>query len=61
MDCCQTHETPAVGSVTFVMPPIFFAPISMQMTRAAETGRAIEIPRSIEPASPPPRFLSNIL
>jgi hypothetical protein len=61
MDCCQTHETPAVGSVTFVMPPVFFAPVSMQTTRAAETARAIEIPRSIEPASPPPRFFSNIL
>jgi hypothetical protein len=61
MDCCQTHETPAVGSVTFVMPPVFFAPTSMHVTRAAETARAIEIPRSIEPASPPPRFLSNIL
>ena len=24
MDCCQEHETPAVGSVTFVMPPVFF-------------------------------------
>jgi hypothetical protein len=60
MDCCQTHETPAVGSVTFVMPPVFFAPTSMHVTRAAETARAIEIPRSIEPASPPPRFLSSI-
>ncbi|HEY2820881.1 MAG TPA: hypothetical protein VGJ06_07555 [Candidatus Acidoferrum sp.] len=62
MDCCQTHETPAsVGSVTFVMPPVFFVPVSMHVTRAGENARAIEIPRSIEPASPPPRFLSNIL
>jgi hypothetical protein len=61
MDCCQTHETPAVGSVTFVMPPVFFAPVSMHVTRAADYVRAIEIPRAIEPASPPPRFLSNIL
>jgi hypothetical protein len=62
MDCCQTHETPAaVGSVTFVMPPVFFVAISMDVTRAGETIRAIEIPRAIEPASPPPRFLSNAL
>jgi hypothetical protein len=61
MDCCQEHETPAVSSVTFVMPPVFSAPVSMHVTRAADTVRAIEIPRSIEPASPPPRFLSNIL
>jgi hypothetical protein len=62
MDCCQTHEMPAaVGSVTFVMPPVFFVAISMNVTRAAETARAIEIPRSIEPDSPPPRFLSNTL
>jgi hypothetical protein len=62
MDCCQTRETPAaVGSVTFLLPPIFYVPISMHETRAAGTARAIEIPRAIEPASPPPRLLSNIL
>ena len=61
MDCCQTHETPAVGSVAFVMPPVFFVPLSVHVTPAADAARAIEIPRSIEPASPPPRFLSNIL
>jgi hypothetical protein len=61
MDCCQTHETPAVSSVTFVMPPVFFLPASMDVTRSDESVRAIEIPRAIEPASPPPRFLSNIL
>jgi len=60
MDCCQTHETPAVSSVTFVLPPVFFVPISMDVTRAAETVRAIEIPRAIEPASPPPRFLATL-
>jgi hypothetical protein len=61
MDCCQDHETPAVSSVTFVMPPAVFVPVSVHMTRAAETVRAIEIPRAIEPASPPPRFLSDTL
>jgi hypothetical protein len=62
MDCCQTHETPAaVGSVTFVMPPVFFVAVSMNVTRAGEVTRAIEIPRAIEPASPPPRFLSSTL
>lgn len=61
MDCCQTHETPAVSSVTFVMPPVFFVAISMHVTRAAETVRVMEIPRAIEPASPPPRTLGNLL
>ena len=62
MDCCQTHEAPAaVGSVTFVMPPVFFVAISMHVTRAGEIARAIEIPRAIDPDSPPPRFLSNTL
>jgi hypothetical protein len=61
MDCCQTHETPAVSSVTFVMPPVFFVPLAIHVTRAVETVRAIEIPRAIEPASPPPRLLSNTL
>jgi hypothetical protein len=59
MDCCQEHETPAaIGSVTFVMPPVFFVAVSMHETRADETARAIEIPRAIEPDSPPPRLLS---
>jgi hypothetical protein len=62
MDCCQTHETPAaVGSVTFLMPPVFFVAISMHVTRAGEAARAIEIPRAIDPDSPPPRFLSTTL
>ena len=62
MDCCRTHEAPAaVGSVTFVMPPVFFVAISMHVTRTPEVARAIEIPRAIEPDSPPPRFLSNTL
>jgi hypothetical protein len=61
MDCCQTHETPAVSSVTFVMPPVFFVPLAMHVTRAVETVHTIEIPRAIEPASPPPRILSNAL
>jgi hypothetical protein len=62
MDCCQTHETPAaVGSVAFVMPPVFFVAISMHVTRASQAVRAIEIPRAIEPDSPPPRLLSNTL
>jgi hypothetical protein len=62
MDCCQTHETPAaVGSVTFVMPPVFFISVSIHVTNANEISRAIEIPRATEPASPPPRFLSNTL
>jgi hypothetical protein len=62
MDCCQTHETPAtVGSVTFVMPPVFVVPVSMHVTRSSGITRALEIPRAIEPASPPPRLLSNAL
>jgi hypothetical protein len=62
MDCCQTHETPAaVGSVTFVMAPMFHVTVSMDVTRAGEITRAIEIPRTIEPVSPPPRFLSSTL
>jgi hypothetical protein len=43
------------------MPPVFFVPLSMHVARAAEAVRAIEIPRAIEPASPPPRFLSSTL
>ena len=62
MDCCQTYEAPAaVGSVTFVMPPVFLVAISMHVTRAMEIARAIAIPRAIEPDSPPPRLLGNIL
>jgi hypothetical protein len=61
MDCCQEHEASAVSSVTFVMPPVFFVPVSMHVTGTDELVRAIEIPRTTEPASPPPRLLSTIL
>jgi hypothetical protein len=61
MDCCQAHETTAVNSVAFVMPPVFFVPASMDVTRTTEIVRAIEIPRTTEPASPPPRLLGSTL
>lgn len=56
MSCCQDTTKPAVTAMAFVMPPPAFTTISAVATRAAEQIKSIEIPRAIEPASPPPRI-----
>ena len=56
MSCCQMSENPLVTAVAFVLPDVTFASASIAVTGAADTLQALEIPRSLKPLSPPPRF-----
>jgi len=56
MSCCQMSKNPLVTAVAFVLPDVTFASASIAVTGAADTLRALEIPRSLKPLSPPPRF-----
>ncbi len=55
MSCCQSPDRPAVTAVAFVLPHLAFASASMHVTRVDDAPRSVEIPRSVEPVSPPPR------
>ena len=55
MSCCQDPDRPVVTAVAFVLPPLAFASAAMLVTRAVDTPRSIEIPRSVLPLLRPPR------
>jgi hypothetical protein len=56
MSCCQDPDkSVVVTSLAFVLPPVTVADSATIVTRAVERVQSIEIPRSIEPVSPPPR------
>jgi hypothetical protein len=56
MSCCQDPDKSVVViSLAFVLPPVTVADSATIVTRAVEHVHSIEIPRSIEPVSPPPR------
>jgi len=61
MSCCQSPDRPVVTAVAFVLPHLAFASASIQVTRADEAPRSVEIPRSVEPLSPPPRVAAAAL
>jgi len=60
MSCCQSSEKPLATAVAFVLPHLVtaFAPASVVPT--AEAAHSVAIPRSVEPASPPPRFAHTL-
>jgi hypothetical protein len=61
MSCCQDPDRPVVTAVVFVLPHPAFALGAMPVTRANDARRSIEIPRAIEPLSPPPRLAAAAL
>jgi hypothetical protein len=56
MSCCQNSEKPLVTAVAFVLPPVAFTSAAVSVVDVAEDLQSLEIPRSIKPLSPPPRF-----
>jgi hypothetical protein len=56
MSCCQGSDQPLVTAVAFVLPNPALALVPAPATSASENLQAVEIPRSLKPPSPPPRF-----
>jgi len=56
MSCCQGSEKPLVTAVAFVLPDMASTSAPIAVTGAADTLQSLEIPRSLEPVFPPPRF-----
>ena len=60
MSCCQNSEKPLVTAVAFVLPPAAFTSAAVSVVDVAEDLQSLEIPRSIKPLSPPPRFANAL-
>ena len=58
MSCCQDLQRPMLTAVVFVLPLVAIAPAGVTQTGAVELTRAAELPRSMEPQSPPPRVVA---
>jgi hypothetical protein len=56
MSCCENTEKPLVTAVAFVLPDAAFTWAANSVSDDLEVLQALEIPRPIEPLSPPPRF-----
>jgi hypothetical protein len=61
MSCCEDPDKPVVTAIAFLLPPLAFTSAPMLVTRAVEATHSIEIPRSVQPLSPPPRVAAAAL
>jgi hypothetical protein len=60
MACCTNTERPAVASAVFVLPTPFQFAAPAGFTSAIKIVNSLDSPRSIEPLSPPPRFVAAV-
>ena len=56
MSCGENSEKPLVTAVAFVLPNVALTSAPIAVTGAADTLQSLEIPRSLKPVFPPPRF-----
>jgi hypothetical protein len=61
MSCCQDSEKFGVTSLAFVLTRPTSLLVGNRIGRFTPVVRPVEIPRSIEPASPPPRTAIAVL
>jgi hypothetical protein len=60
MSCCENSEKPLVTAVAFVVPNAALTSAPMAVSGADEALQSFEIPRSLTPLSPPPRFANAL-
>jgi hypothetical protein len=60
MSCCQDEQRPFAAAMNFVMPLQVVSSAPVHMTSALQATRSIEIPRSVQPLVPPPRFTASL-
>jgi hypothetical protein len=61
MSCCQNPDKVVATAMMFVLPPLAFASAAIVSTGSVESAHSLEIPRFIEPLSPPPRVTGAAL
>jgi hypothetical protein len=57
MSCCHDSERSLFTAIAFVLPASIAAAPSVAVTSPIELSKPLDFPRSIEPASPPPRLV----
>jgi len=57
MSCCQDSDRALLTSVAFVLPPPMAAATVVAIKSPIELAKLFDLPRSLEPVSPPPRFV----
>jgi hypothetical protein len=60
MSCCQDSDHSVVVAIAFVVSPFVDASVSVIASGIPAIGQEEELPRSIEPASPPPRATETL-
>ncbi len=58
MSCCHDSDRSLLTPIAFVLPPSVAAAPAPATQSAIEFAKPLDFPRSIEPLSPPPRFVS---
>ncbi len=58
MSCCHDSDRSLVTSIAFVLPPSVAVAASAAIESPIELAKPFDFPCSIEPLSPPPRFVS---
>ncbi len=58
MSCCHDSDRSLFTSMAFVLPPPVAAATIATINSPIELTKPLDFPRSIEPLSPPPRFVS---
>ncbi len=58
MSCCHDSDRSLVTSLAFVLPPSVAVPASAAIKSPFKLAKLLDLPRSIEPLSPPPRLVS---
>jgi hypothetical protein len=56
MSCCHDSDRSLVTSIAFVLPPAVAMAAAAAIESPIELAKPLDLPRSIEPLSPPPRF-----
>jgi hypothetical protein len=57
MSCCHDTERSLASPIAFVLPVSMGTAPSEAITSPIELAKPLDFPRSIEPLSPPPRFI----
>jgi hypothetical protein len=58
MSCCHDADRSLIASIAFVLPQPVAVAAPSAIQSAIESANPLDFPRTIEPLSPPPRFLS---
>ena len=60
MSCCHDSERSMVTATAFVLPPVVTVAAPSAIDSPVEFAKPLDFPRSIEPLSPPPRFVAAV-